>query len=104
MTHHTQKYRYTQIQIPFLHFALFASFGIHAKDTNFIFGTPHTHRNRYTQTHAHTDTPIYRYHFYILYFLAHLAYMLKILILYLATIVTLNGKSKEIVTSNTLLG
>ena len=27
-----------------LHFALFGSFSIHAKDTKFSNGTPHTHR------------------------------------------------------------
>ena len=36
------------------HFALFVSFDIHAKNTNFTFGIPHTHIYRYTQTH--TDT------------------------------------------------
>ena len=36
------------------HFALFVSFDIHAKNTNFTFGIPHTHIFRYTQTH--TDT------------------------------------------------
>ena len=34
---HMHTHRHTQIQIPFLHFILFGSFGIHAKDTNFIF-------------------------------------------------------------------
>ena len=87
MTHHTQKYRYTQTHAhtdtnTIFAFCTFGSFGIHVKDTNFIFGIPHTHGNRYTQTRAHTHR--YRYHFYILHFLAHLAYMLKILILYLA--------------------
>ena len=43
--------------------------------------TPSTQRNIDTQTHAHTDK--YRYHFYILQYLAHLAYMPKIQILYL---------------------
>ena len=60
-----------------LNFSLFGSFGIHAKDTNFTFGTPHTHLYRYTQTHAHIQHR-YRYHFHILHFLAHLAYMPKI--------------------------
>ena len=36
-----------------LHFALLAH--IHTKDTNFIFGTPHT-QYRYTQTNGHTQT------------------------------------------------
>ena len=40
------------------HFALFGSFGIHVKDTNFTFGTPHTHIYRYTQTHAYIQTKI----------------------------------------------
>ena len=49
------------------HFALFVSFDIHAKNTNFTFGIPHTH------IQIHRDT--YRYHFHILHFLAHLVYM-----------------------------
>ena len=61
-----QKYRYTQthaqiyrqIQIQFLHFALFGSFGINAKDTYFIFGTPHTHTNADTQMHTQTQIQI----------------------------------------------
>ena len=47
---------YTQIQIAYLHFALFGSYGINAKNTNFIFGTSPTHGNRYTQAHAHAQT------------------------------------------------
>ena len=47
-------------------------------DTKFINGTSHTHMH----TETHTDR--YRYHFYILHFLAHLACMPKIQILYLA--------------------
>ena len=35
-------------------------------------------------THTETHTDRYRYHFYILHFLPHLAYMPKIQILYLA--------------------
>ena len=46
----------------------------------------HTHtyieKYRCIQTHAHTER--YKYSFYILHFLAHLAYMPRILILYLA--------------------
>ena len=38
---HTDTYR--QIHISFLHFTLFGSFGIHAKDTKFLNGTHHTH-------------------------------------------------------------
>ena len=38
------------------HFALFGSFGICTKDTNFINGTPHTHRNTDTYRHIHTQT------------------------------------------------
>ena len=40
------------------HFALFGSFGIHAKDTNFTFGTPwtHTHIQIHTDTCTYTDT------------------------------------------------
>ena len=49
------------------HFALFFSFDIHVKNTNFTFGIPHTH------IQIHTDT--YRYHFQILHFLANLVYM-----------------------------
>ena len=41
------------------HFALFGSFGIHVKDTNFTFGTPHTHI--YTDTHRHMQTYRHRY-------------------------------------------
>ena len=37
------------------YFALFVSFDIHAKNTDFTFGIPHTH------THTHTHTHIYRY-------------------------------------------
>ena len=62
MTHtpHTGKYKCTQTHAhtdtdTILHFTLFGSFGLHAKDTNFTFGTPHTHR--YTQTHAHIQIP-----------------------------------------------
>ena len=75
-TPHTQRniiihrHMHTQIQIPFLHFTPFGSFGIHAKDANFTFGTPHRH----TDTHRHMHTYRYRYHFYIFHFLAHLAY------------------------------
>ena len=35
------------------HFQLFGSFGIHAKYTKFLNGTPHTHK--YTYTHTETD-------------------------------------------------
>ena len=38
------------------HFALFSSFGIHAKDTKFINGTHHTQRNIDTHRHMHTQT------------------------------------------------
>ena len=51
---------HTQIQIPFLHFTLFESFGIHAKDTNFIFGIPQTYTCTDTQTCTHMDTHMYR--------------------------------------------
>ena len=51
---------YRQIQIPFLHFTLFGSFGIHAKDTNFIFGIPQTYTCTDTQTCTHMDTHMYR--------------------------------------------
>ena len=48
---------HTQVQIPFLHFTLFGSFGMHAKDTNFTFGTPHTHIQVHTKDSCtHTDT------------------------------------------------
>ena len=64
MTHHTQTpaHRETQrqIQIPFLHFTLFGSFGIHAKDTNFIFGIPQTYTCTDTQTRIHIDTHMYK--------------------------------------------
>ena len=60
------------------HFALFSSFDIYAKDTKFINGTSYRHM------HTETDTDRYRYSLYILHFLAHLAYMPKIQILYLA--------------------
>ena len=35
----THRHMHTQIQIAFLHFTRFGSFGIHTKDTNFIFYT-----------------------------------------------------------------
>ena len=38
------------------HFALFVSFDIHAKITNFTFGIPHTHTYIYIYTQTHTDT------------------------------------------------
>ena len=62
MAHHTHTEICTQrhIQIPFLHFTLFASFGIHAKDTNFIFGIPQTYTCTDTQTYTHIDTHMYR--------------------------------------------
>ena len=40
----------------FLHFTLFGSFGIHAKDTDFIFGIPQTYTWTDTQTWTHTCT------------------------------------------------
>ena len=71
---HAHRDTHRQIQIPFLHFTLFGSFGIHAKDTDYIFGIQQTstcidiqtcthidkhtctdiltHRYKYTQTHA----------------------------------------------------
>ena len=61
MPMHTHTYTHTQIQIPFLHFALFGSFGIHAKDTNFIFRTPPTYTDTDTHTHTHTHTHMYRH-------------------------------------------
>ena len=70
------------------HFAIFGIFGKHAKDTKFINGTPHTHTHTHTQKYIHTNTCThtdrYRYHVYILHFLAHLEYMPKTLIFYLA--------------------
>ena len=42
------------------HFALFSSFGIHAKDTNFIFGILQTYTCTDTQTCTHIDTHMYR--------------------------------------------
>ena len=67
---HTEKYRYRQthahtdthrqIQISFLHFTLFGTFGIHAKDTNSIFGIPQTYTYTDTQTCTHIDTHMYR--------------------------------------------
>ena len=62
------------------HSTLFASFGKHAKYIKFINDTPHTE----IQIHTDTCTHRYRYHLRILHFLGHLAYMQKILILYLA--------------------
>ena len=50
---HTDRYRYQ-----FVHFTLFGLFGIHAKDTNFIFGIPQTYTS--TQTCSHMDTHMYR--------------------------------------------
>ena len=52
---------HTQIQIPFSHFAAFGSFGIHAKDRNFIFGTPQTYRDTDTYTCTHIDTYMYKH-------------------------------------------
>ena len=64
MAHHTHTdtctQRYTQIQVSFVHFTLFGSFGIHAKDTNFIFGIPQTYTCTDTQTCTHMDTHMYR--------------------------------------------
>ena len=54
------RHMYTQIQIAYLHFALFGSYGIHAKNTNFIFGTSHKHGNRYRQAHAHAHADTQR--------------------------------------------
>ena len=51
---HTDRYRHH-----YLHFTLFGSFGIHAKDTNFIFGTPQTYTCTDTQTCTHIDTNMY---------------------------------------------
>ena len=53
----------------------FTHFGIHAKDTNFTFGTPYTHMYTDTHRHMHIYRHRCRYHFHILYFLAHLAYI-----------------------------
>ena len=55
---HTQIH--TDIHIPFLHFTLFGSFGIHAKDTKFIFSIPQTYTCTDTQTCTHMDTDMYR--------------------------------------------
>ena len=41
------------------HFALFVSFDIHAKNTNFTFGIPHTHIYRYT--HRHIQIPFFTF-------------------------------------------
>ena len=61
MAHHTHTdtctQKHTQIQVPFLHFTLF---GIHAKDTNFIFGIPQTYTCTDTQTCTHINTHMYR--------------------------------------------
>ena len=64
------------------HFALFGSFGIHTKDTNFIFGTPHTQKYRYTHRHVHTQTDTNTIFTFCTFWL--IGHMLKILILYLA--------------------
>ena len=63
--------KHTQIQIDTsFTFCIFGSFGIHATDTNVIFGTPHrdtdthslthidTHMYRHTQIHTHTHTHV----------------------------------------------
>ena len=52
---HTDRYRYHFYILPY-----FGSFGIHAKDTNFIFGIPQTYTCTDTQTCTHIDTHIYR--------------------------------------------
>ena len=68
-------HRHTQIPIPVSHFALFGSFGIYAKATDFIFGTPqtytdtdtcthidkHMYRHTQRQTHSHTHTDVSRH-------------------------------------------
>ena len=45
----------------FSHLALFGSFGMHAKDTDYIFGTPYTqiHTRTNTDTHLHVCTQKY---------------------------------------------
>ena len=67
---HIHRYRYTQKYMPRLRcryyftFCTFGLIGIHAKNTNFIFGTPQTYIDtvtyRYTHTcactQAHTET------------------------------------------------
>ena len=62
--HHTHTHRnidthrHIHTQTSFLHFTLFGSFGIHAKDTNFIFGIPQTYTCTDTQTCTHIDTHV----------------------------------------------
>ena len=107
---------HTQIQIPFSHFAPFGSFGIHAKDTNFIFGTPQTyidtdthtctHMYRYTQIHtdthiqAHIDTDTHTHRYTLRHTQTHACLYTHT---YTYTHTCVCGKSKEIVTSNALL-
>ena len=51
---HRHMHTHIQTQIPFVHFTLFGSFGIHIKDTNFIFGIPHRIAHAQTLRHVHT--------------------------------------------------
>ena len=48
-----------KIQVPFLYFSHFGSFGINAKDTDFIFGISHTHteidKHKHMHIHRHTQ-------------------------------------------------
>ena len=78
-TPHTEKYKCTQMHAhtdtnTILHLTLFWIIWHTCKDANFTFGWPHTH----TKTHRLMHTYRYRYHFYSLQFLAHLACMPKI--------------------------
>ena len=54
---HTDTCIHTEIQIPFSYFVIFGLFGMHAKDTNFIFGThTHTQIQKHIETCTHTHT------------------------------------------------
>ena len=43
----------------FSHFVLFGSFGIYAKGTNFILGTPYTYRDAHKDRYRHTCACLY---------------------------------------------
>ena len=62
LAYHTHTHTYTDkhrhIQIPFSHFALFGSFGIHAK---YIWHTTDLHMHRYSDICTETLTHRYRY-------------------------------------------
>ena len=96
------------------HFTFFGSFGIFAKDSNFIIGTPQTYTDTdtHTCTHAHVqahpDTHTYRYRHAHTHTDVHVRNLRKFYFkpnfkLKWAKIVTLSGKSEVTFTSDPLL-